>query len=67
MTQQDLAKLSLKKLVELFELTANMKDPMTPTVRGWLMGAIEAKNPDGFDAWLESDLASDESLRDFVL
>jgi hypothetical protein len=31
------------------------------------MDAIEAKNPEGFDAWLESELASDETLRAFVL
>lgn len=40
--------MKLKKLVELFELTESMNDKYIPTVRGWLMDAIEEKNPVGF-------------------
>lgn len=67
MKPETLSLMSLEKLVDLFEMTTNSKDPHIPTVRGWLMDAIEAKNPEGFDSWLESELASDETLRDFVL
>lgn len=67
MKPEMLSQMSLERLVDLFEETSNNKDPYIPTVRGWLMDAIEAKNPEGFDAWLESELASDETLRAFVL
>lgn len=67
MTKESLKAMSIEKLVELFEATTNMKDAMIATVRGWLMDAIEEKNPEGFDAWLDSDLNTDESLRAFVL
>ena len=45
---------STAKLVELFALTNSM--PMTaetPTVRGWIMDALEARNPEAFDKWLD--------------
>lgn len=67
MALEMLSRMNLERLVDLFEETTNSKEPHIPTVRGWLMDAIEAKNPEGFDAWLESALASDEDLRDFVL
>lgn len=67
MTKESLTKMSLSKLVELFEATSKIADPMISTVRGWLMDAIEEKNPEGFDAWLDSELASDEALRTYVL
>lgn len=67
MNEASLMAMSLGKLVELFEATTNVKDPMIATVRGWLMDAIEAKNPEGFDAWLESELPSDAALRAYVL
>ncbi len=67
MTLGMLGRMSLGRLVDLFEETTNKKDPHNPTVRGWLMDAIEEKNPEGFDAWLDSDCNTDESLRTFVL
>lgn len=67
MTRESLMKFSLSRLVDLFEATTSMVDPMIATVRGWLMDAIEEKNPEGFNAWLDSELASDEALRGFVL
>lgn len=67
MTKESLKKMSIEKLVELFEATTNMKDTMIATVRGWLMDAIEEKNPEGFGAWLDSESCTDESLRAFVL
>ena len=67
MTKESLKAMSIERLVDLFEATANMKDAMIATVRGWLMDAIEEKNPEGFDAWLDSDCNTDESLRAFVI
>ncbi len=67
MTKESLKSMSLEKLLDLFEATTNVKDAMIATVRGWLMDAIEEKNPEGFDAWLDSDCNTDESLRAFVL
>ena len=67
MKPEMLSRMSLERLVDLFEETSNRKDPNIPTVRGWLMDAIVAKNPEGFDAWLESEITSDETLRNYVL
>lgn len=67
MSKDSLKAMSIGALVELFEATTNVKDSVIATVRGWLMDAIEEKNPEGFDAWLDSDCNTDESLRAFVL
>ena len=66
-TKNILRKSSLEKLVELFELTTDNNDENIPTVRGWLMDAIAEKNPEGFDAWLESEGSEDNELRDYIL
>ena len=58
---------SLKKLLDLWELTAAMNGLEVSTVRGWLMDEIAQRNPDGFDAWLEQDAPEDQDLRHFVL
>ena len=55
-----------EKLIELWELTTNNDNPETPTVRGWLMDEIEKRNPEGFEAWLDTD-AEDETLKDYIL
>ncbi len=58
---------SLTKLLDLWEATINMEwSQALADVRGWLMDAIEAKNPEGFNAWLEEDTPRDEDLRKFV-
>ena len=44
MALEMLSRMSLGRLVDLFEETTNKKDPHIPTVRGWLMDAIEAKD-----------------------
>lgn len=62
-----LYKMSLSDLVDLFERTETMTDENVPTVRGWLMGAIERRNPAGFDAWLENEEPADGELRRYVL
>ena len=67
MTLESIKRMKLKKLVELFELTESMNDKYIPTVRGWLMDAIEEKNPGGFNAWIDSDCPKDSELRKYVL
>lgn len=57
----------LEKLVELFELTETVNDENIPTVRGWLMDAIELHNSSGFNAWLDSENLADNELRLYVL
>lgn len=67
MTPEILRTMTLEKLVTLFEMTTDLNDENTPTVRGWLMEAIEQKNPEGFDKWLDSEACEDSELRNYVL
>ncbi len=47
---------STKQLLELWDLTERMKrSPELPIVRGWLMDELEARDPEGFDAWMDDD------------
>ena len=62
-----LKKMSLEKLVELFELTTDNNDINIPTVRGWLMDEISNRNHKGFEDWLDSEYAFDHELRNYVL
>lgn len=64
---KQLKSMTTEKLCELFELTTNMSDENIPTVRGWLMDEIAARNPEGFDKWLDSDDPEDHTLRNYVL
>lgn len=62
-----ISKLPLDELLTQWELTSVIKDENIPTVRGWLMDELEKRNPDGFNAWLESDLAEDNELRNYMM
>ena len=62
-----ISKLSLEELLTQWELTSVMNDENIPTVRGWLMEELEKRNPDGFNAWLESDPAEDSELRNYMM
>ena len=47
---------STKQLLELWELTEQMNRSLElPIVRGWLMDELEARDPEGFDRWMDSD------------
>lgn len=47
---------STQQLLELWELTERMeRSPELPIVRGWLMDEMEARDPEGFDRWMESE------------
>ena len=60
-----LSSMSIEELVNAFELTDTMNDENIPTVRGWLMDEMEARNPEAFDAWL--DCADGSGPREFFL
>lgn len=55
----------LAELLEEWEMTATWKSPEVATVRGWIMDELEKRNPEAFNAWLESD-AKDTDLRDYI-
>ena len=47
---------STKQLLELWELTEQMAlSPELTIVRGWLMDELEARDPEGFDRWMDSE------------
>jgi hypothetical protein len=50
------ARLSTAELVNQFELTETMQISIeTAMVRGWIMDELEKRNPEAFDAWMDSD------------
>lgn len=55
---------STAALIEEFELTETQNDPYIPTVRGWLMDELEARNPEAFDNWMDSE---EDSPRTFFM
>lgn len=67
LAKTSLRKMSIEKLVELFETTTDNNDENVPRVRGWIMDVIEEKAPEGFDKWLESEMCEDNELKNFVL
>lgn len=56
---------STAKLIELFILTDSWEDENIPTVRGWIMDELEARDPEAFDAWLEDEVGDGEALRKY--
>ena len=58
---------TLEQLVMDFEATTENNDPAIYEVRGWLMDEIAERNPQGFDAWLDSEEPKDEELGQYVL
>lgn len=47
---------STEQLLEMWELTESIKPSLElATVRGWLMDELEARDPDGFNAWLDDE------------
>ena len=58
---------TLEELVADFEATTNNNDKNIYTVRGWLMDAIQERNPEGFDKFLDCDNCEDDQLKLYVL
>lgn len=50
------------KLIEVFILTGSVNNENIPTVRGWIMDELEFRNPEAFNAWVESDDFEDEAI-----
>ena len=47
--------MTTRELIDAFILSDTNTDPNVYTVRGWLMDELERRNPEAFDAWMESD------------
>ena len=62
-----IAKLSLPKLLDQWELTATTKDENINIVRGWLMDELEKRNPEAFDKWIDSEECDDYELRNYMM
>lgn len=56
---------STAKLIDLFTLADSWEDENIPTVRGWIMDELEARDPEAFDAWLEDEVSDGEALRKY--
>ena len=62
----NLKNLSLEKLLELWNEVSKKKTTVeVAEVRGWILEAIEDKNPEGFNEYLDG-FYEDEDLRRFV-
>lgn len=48
-----IAGLSVKSLVEQFELTNEVTGENVSVVRGWLMDELEKRDPKAFDKWID--------------
>ena len=57
--------MSDNQLLTVWESTENQRTRESSIIRGWLMGEIECRYPDAFNAWLDSD-AYDSELRDYI-
>lgn len=54
--------MSTQQLIEVFILSGKTNDPNIYIVRGWIMDELEARDPEAWDAFLESDDAEDADL-----
>ena len=58
--------MSTKQLIEVWELTTNNSSEYIPTVRGWLMDEFEARFPQAFAEWIDSDNCADNQLKNYI-
>ena len=58
--------LPLAQLLDLWEITENLRNVETPIVRGWLMDELEGRNPTAFNSWMDQDTPEDRDLRRFM-
>ena len=63
--------LSTGQLVEMFITTGQLVDAGHPNpymydLRGWIMDELEIRDPDAFNAWLDSDDNEDAGLRKYI-
>lgn len=63
-----LNKMSVVDLVAQWEAVSKMEvTTEIATVRGWLMDALEDKNPEAFDKYLDDENCADEDLRKYFI
>ena len=65
-TPDTVKELSLERLVDIWEMTSDLRNTEAPIVRGWLMDELERRNPEGFNAWLDLDTPEDKDLRRYI-
>ena len=54
-------------MLDLWMMISNTVSVDAAMVRGWLMDELEARNPEGFDKWLDTDECKDEELAQYIL
>ena len=62
-----LSNMTMMDLIDQWELTTNINDPAIYEVRGWIMDEIQRREPEGFNAWLDSEDPRDEDLKHYVI
>lgn len=62
-----LSSMTMMDLIDEWELTTNNNDPAIYEVRGWIMDEIQRREPEGFDAWLDSEDPRVEDLKHYVI
>jgi hypothetical protein len=64
---QTLMSMTIEKLIEVWnELNKQQISDEVITVRGWIMDALEAKNPEAFDKWIDQ-CESNDNLEAYFL
>lgn len=58
---------STEQLLDLWMMISDTVSVDAAMVRGWLMDELEARNPEGFDRWLDTDECKDEELAQYIL
>lgn len=61
-----IAEQTTEYLLKTWESTTANNDPFIPTVRGWLMDELQSRYPEAYDAWLDSEVCEDATLRGYI-
>ena len=54
--------MSTEQMIAVFIRMGQINNPYAPTVRGWIMDELEARDPKAFDKWLNDEVTADEDL-----
>lgn len=60
--KEALKKVKLDTILMVWEWTRTAENKEVPAIRGAIMDELERRNPQGFNAWLDSDAPKDEDL-----
>lgn len=66
MAKKQISEMNTKQLIEVWELTTNNDSEYVPMVRGWLMDEFEARQPEAFEAWIDSENCEDAELKNYL-